>query len=112
LWSGNVEVFKFYATKAASAALKMKDIQTQSLAARAQGVIENSENPAVFEAFIKKLPEPPEKELAEFKLLPLSPSASKDILVANASPKKTELEKPANPTGAAAIKKTISSNEC
>ncbi|MFZ8905455.1 MAG: DUF1566 domain-containing protein, partial [bacterium] len=46
------------------------------LAAQAWSMIENSENPAIFSAFIEKFPDAPQRQLAELKLMLLpSPSA-------------------------------------
>ena len=38
------------------------------------GTIEQSENPAIFQAFIEKFPDAPQRQLAELKLMMLSPS--------------------------------------
>ena len=45
------------------------------LAAQAWSMIENSENPAIFSAFIEKFPDAPQRQLAELKLM-LLPSPS------------------------------------
>jgi hypothetical protein len=47
---------------------------SQDLSSQAWKLIEDSDNPAVFQAFIRKFPNSPERELAELKLMLLSPA--------------------------------------
>ncbi|MDA0289301.1 MAG: caspase family protein, partial [Proteobacteria bacterium] len=55
------------------------------IAERAWSMIEQSENPEIFRAFIKKFPDTPQRQLAELKLLllPSAPVESKDNALPN-----------------------------
>ena len=69
------------------------------LAAQAWSMIENSENRAVFSAFIEKFPESPQRQLAELKLmlLPLPAQAKKQEETIVESQNKLASEEPVAP---------------
>jgi hypothetical protein len=51
---------------------------SNGIAVQAWGMIEQSEDPAIFRAFIEKFPDAPQRQLAELKLMLLSPIATTD----------------------------------
>ena len=55
-------------------------------------MIEQSENPAIFRAFIEKFPDAPQRQLAELKLMMLSPSNTDSKDNSLPAPNTSELE--------------------
>ena len=86
------------------------------LAAQAWSMIENSENPAIFSAFIEKFPDAPQRQLAELKLMLLpSPSAEpkqEDAAVQSSSQPAPSVPdpQPIEPVSPSAEQLTVSSN--
>ncbi|MEL0161112.1 MAG: caspase family protein, partial [Deltaproteobacteria bacterium] len=66
------------------------------LAAQAWSMIENSENPAIFSAFIEKFPDAPQRQLAELKLM-LLPSPSAEPKQEVSTPEVTPAESKSEP---------------
>jgi len=58
--------------------------ESQSISAKAWELIKESDNPTIFELFIQKYPEAPERDLAEFRLMTLSAPPASMVTLNNA----------------------------